>query len=86
MPLDAKAVAINVTIAGPTAPGYLSLWPAGTTQPLVSTINFTAADYALANGAVVPLAVSTPDLAVYFWGSPIPSTVHLILDVNGYFR
>jgi hypothetical protein len=86
VPLDAKAVAINVTIAGPTEAGYVSLWPAGTTKPSVSTINFTTADYALANGAVVALASATPDLSTFFGSWPTRGAVHLILDVNGYFR
>ena len=36
----AVAVALNVTVVAPTAPGYLTVWPAGTTNPGTSNLNF----------------------------------------------
>ena len=87
VPSGAKAVALNVTIVSPNGPGYLTLFPAGTSQPIVSTINFVAGEPALANGAIVPLAAAAPDLAVY---ADVPfvasGQVHVILDVTGYFQ
>ncbi|HYG62506.1 MAG TPA: hypothetical protein VEL74_07980 [Thermoanaerobaculia bacterium] len=84
VPAGAKAVALNVTIASPTNTGHLTLWPAGTTLPTVSTINYNAGEPALANGAIVPLGTSTPDLSArpFLAGG---GTVDLILDVTGYF-
>ena len=84
VPSTANAATLNVTIASPTSGGFLTLWPAGGAQPVVSTLNFTSTDSALANGAIVPLADngSAPDLSVYMGGS---GTVHVILDVTGYF-
>lgn len=81
---QAVAVSLNVTVVQPVATGYLTLWPSGTAQPVVSTINFTPADNALANGAIVPLNVSpgTSEIAV-FNGSP--GGANIILDVTGYF-
>jgi hypothetical protein len=80
----AVAVSLNVTVVTPGSTGYLTLWPSGTTQPVVSTINFTPADQALANGAIVPLAavMGSSEIAV-FNGSP--GATNLILDVTGYF-
>jgi hypothetical protein len=80
----AVAVSLNVTVVTPASTGYLTLWPSGSAQPVVSTINFTPADQALANGAIVPLAtvVGSSEVAV-FNGSP--AATHLILDVTGYF-
>lgn len=86
VPADAKASALNVTITSPTAEGFLSLWPAGGAPPLVSTINFLAGEPALANGAIVPLAVATPDLSVVYGVAGGSHTVHVILDVTGYFK
>lgn len=87
VPADAKAVALNVTVTGPTTDGYLSLWPAGGAQPVVSTINFVTGEPALANGAIVPLAVATPDLSIYYGVGVAGSwSVHVILDVTGYFK
>ena len=83
VPSGAAAVTLNVTVAGPSGSGYLTIWPSGGTQPLVSTINFTSADSALANGAIVPLSANSNDLSVFFGGS---GTVHVILDVTGYFQ
>lgn len=82
VPTGAAAVTLNVTIAGPSGSGFLTLWPSGGAQPLVSTINFTTADAALANGAIVPLSTNTDDLSIFYGGS---GTVHVILDVTGYF-
>jgi hypothetical protein len=82
VPVGAAAVTLNVTIAGPTGSGFLTIWPSGGAQPLVSTINFTTADAALANGAIVPLSANTDDLSIFYGGA---GTVHVILDVTGYF-
>jgi hypothetical protein len=80
----AVAVSLNVTVVSPTSSGYLTLWPSGTAQPLVSIINFVAADV-LANGAIVPLAaaMSSQEVAVFNGSS---GQTHLILDVTGYFK
>jgi hypothetical protein len=80
----AVAVSLNVTVVAPTASGYLTLWPSGTAQPIVSTINFVANDV-LANGAIVPLAaaMSNQELAVYNGG---PGQTNIIVDVTGYFK
>jgi hypothetical protein len=89
VPVGAKAVTINVTIVSPnlsTSGGFASLFPSGAGAPGVSTINFTNADNALANGAIVPLSTNTLDLSVFFNAYNLGSgTVHLVLDVTGYF-
>lgn len=82
VPTTANAATLNVTIANPTSGGFLTLWPSGGSQPVVSTLNFTTSDTALANGAIVPLSTNTQDLSVFCGGS---GTVHVILDVTGYF-
>ena len=84
VPSNAAAVTINVAITSPANPGYLILYPYGITQPLVATINFTTGD-TLSNGAIVPLTAGpTNNISVYseLYGG---GTVHLILDVTGYF-
>ena len=82
VPTSAKAVSLNVTITGATQPSFLTLWPSGGTQPLVSTINFTQNDLALANGAIVGLSTAATDLSVF----NSSGNVHVILDVTGYFQ
>lgn len=81
IPIGALAVFGNVTITGPTAPGHLTIFPAGTPQPVVSTINFQPGQTRANNGIFVlgsNGAISVVD------GQPA-GTVHFILDVAGYF-
>jgi hypothetical protein len=85
IPADARAVAINATVATPGADGNLRLFPAGEPVPLASTLNFAAgrtrANSALATlGAGGQLAVSC-DMPVAPAGA-----AHLVLDVFGYFK
>ena len=82
VPTTAKAVSLNVTITAASTTSWLALWPSGQTMPYVSTINFTNSDPALANGAVIGLSANAQDLSVY----NSTGTVHVILDVNGYFQ
>ncbi len=86
VPTGAKAVTLNLTITSPTADGFVSLWPVGGAFPVVSTINFKAGEAALANGAIVPLAATTPDLASIYGTAGGSATIHLIVDVTGYFQ
>jgi hypothetical protein len=85
VPVGAKAAVLNVTITQPTKDGHLTLWPSGTTKPLVSTLNFAAGEPAIANGAIVPLSANAQDLSVQP-GLSAAGTVHVILDVTGYFE
>lgn len=83
MPSTAKAVSINVTVTNASTSSWLTIWPAGSPKPFISIINFSPADTALANGAIVGLSPGTTgDLAI----QNALGTVHLILDVTGYFQ
>jgi hypothetical protein len=84
IPATAKAVSLNVTITGPTAGGDLSLFPGGTTPPRTSTINF-ATSQTRANNAVLRVA-SDGKATLSVLNGMASGTVHLILDVNGYFQ
>jgi hypothetical protein len=82
IPSTATAVSFNFTITQPTGQGDLRVFPAGGGLPLVSTLNWRAGQ-TRANNAVVGVGASGditvhPDLA--------GGTVHLIIDVNGYFQ
>jgi len=85
VPSDAKTVTVNVTMVGPTQMGYVVVWPAGTSMPAVSNINANAGEPAIANGAVVPIATSSPDLSLAY-GTAGGGTTHVLLDVTGYFK
>jgi hypothetical protein len=82
----AKAAAFNVTIANPTNPGFLIVYPYNIPQPQVSTINWDTGEPALANGAIVPLT-SDPNFNISVFPEIYGGgTVNLILDVTGYFQ
>ena len=82
VPTTAKAVSLNVAITGASSNGYLTLWPSGQTQPITATINFSTADQALSNGAIIGLSTNAQDLSVF----NASNSVHVILDVTGYFQ
>jgi YD repeat-containing protein len=74
---SAQAFALNATVVPPGPLGFLTLWPQGASQPLVSTLN--AGDGAItSNMAIVP----TSNGSVSAFGS---DPTHLILDISGFF-
>src|SRR5262245_3396444 len=79
IPAGAQAVSLNVTVVNPQGVGFLTLYPQGTGQPLVSTLNFVQ-NKTTANAAIVPLGASGGISAV----AGVSGT-DLIVDVNGYF-
>ncbi len=79
LPADATAYSLNVTaVPGENFLGYLTTWPSGQPQPVVSTLNsFTGA--IVANAALVP-AGSNGAISVF-----VTQQADVILDTNGYF-
>jgi hypothetical protein len=78
VPLDAKAVALNVTAVDSAQAGFATVFPCGEPLPTVSNLNVT-------KGQTVPNAViARPDATgkVCVFGS---ATLDLIVDVAGYF-
>ncbi len=88
VPTTAKAAAINITVVQATDNGDLRLFPYQSPVPLASMINFSTIDFALANGAIVPLAnIGGLDISVQTDMPPSSSgNVHLVVDVTGYFQ
>jgi hypothetical protein len=83
IPSDVDAVASNVTVAGQTHGGYLSITRVSTTAPTTSTINFPLGDIR-ANNTVNPLDGSGRLWAIF--KAPSGARTHLIVDLAGYFR
>ena len=76
-PAAATAYVLNATVVPYGALGYLTLWPDGTDQPVVSTLN--ALDGSITNNmAIVP----TSDGKIDAYASGI---TQLILDISSYF-
>jgi hypothetical protein len=78
IPASAHAYSLNFA-AVPKGPlGFLTAWPAGQTQPLVSSLNALTGTIT-ANAVVVP-AGTNGDVNVF-----TTSATDLVIDVNGYF-
>jgi hypothetical protein len=81
VPSTAKAVALNVTVVSPTAPGFVTLYPAGSTRPITTTVNYSAGAVR-SNNAV--LMVPGGQIEVYC--NQASGTTDLVIDVMGYFE
>ena len=77
-----RALALNVTATGATAAGNLRVYPAYSPVPNVSVVNY-AAGQTRAGNVVIGLSPQG-DLAIR--ASQASGTVHVILDVVGYFQ
>src|SRR5262249_14775038 len=82
IPLTAKAISINLAVTQPTVTGNLRLFPTGQAVPTVSSINY-ATGQTRSNNALVPLSALGEMSAFVGQAS---GTVHLVIDVNGYFE
>jgi endosialidase-like protein len=60
---------------------YVSLWPAGSAQPFVATLN-DPQGMIVANAAIVPAGSSSGGVTLYNAG---PAATDVIIDMNGYF-
>ena len=78
LPSAAQAYAFNMTVVPPGSLLYLSTWPAGQTQPVVSTLNDLQGQI-IADAAIVPAGTSG-GISVY-----VSDATNLIIDINGYF-
>jgi hypothetical protein len=76
-PATAQAYVFNATVIPPGGLGYLTLWPDGENQPVVSTLN--AADGSITNNmAIVPTSNGKVDAFAN-------GLTQLILDISNYF-
>ena len=78
IPSNAAAYSLNVTVVPVTTLNYLTIWPSGEGQPVVSTMN-SPDGRVKANAAIVP-AGANGAVSVY-----VTDTTHVILDIDGYF-
>ena len=80
LPATFTALALNVTVADPTAASYLTVFPAGGSVPTASNLNFVG------NQAPVPNAVTVAvanDGRISFYNNG--GNVNVIADVVGYY-
>jgi hypothetical protein len=77
VPANAKAVGLNVTVAAPASPGFLTVFPCTAPLPPTSNLNFAAGQ------TVAAFTLATPggDGAVCIRAS---AAAHIVVDVSGY--
>jgi YVTN family beta-propeller protein len=78
IPSTAAAYSLNVTVVPNKTMGYLTIWPTGEDQPVVSTMN-SPDGRVKANAAIVPAGYQGA-ISVY-----VTDTTNVILDIDGYF-
>ena len=78
IPASAAAYSLNVTVVPQAILGYLTIWPAGQSRPVVSTLN-SLDGRIKADAAIVPAGASGA-ISVY-----VTDTTNVILDIDGYF-
>ena len=85
IPLDARAVAFNVTTVNEGALGDLRVYAADAAVPTASTINFSAGKVRANNGLVV---LGTAGKIAVRNDMPVGSTAttNVLIDVSGYFK
>jgi hypothetical protein len=81
IPTGATAIVANVTAVGPTAQSFMTIWPAGETQPNASSLNYSAGQAPFPNAVTVTLSADGKINAANKNGS-----VHVIIDIAGYYE
>ena len=72
------AVSVNLTAVGPTAEGYVTVWPCGSTKPGTSNVNFVK-DQIVPNAVIAPVD-STGKVCI-----ASSAGTHVVVDINGWF-
>ena len=79
VPVNAGAVALNVTAINPSANSFLTIYPKGATRPNASNLNL-AAGRTVPNMVIVPIGT---DGSITIYNAA--GTTHLAVDVLGWF-
>ncbi len=80
IPNSAQGYSLNFTAVPRPTLGYLSVWPTGKAQPVVSTLN-AVTGVVTANAAIVPAGVTGGGaISVY-----ATDNTDLVMDIDGYF-
>lgn len=75
-----SSVVLNLTATQPTADGHLAVWPAGSTRPVASNINF-APNQTVANAVVAKVGTGGM-VSIY----NAQGSTHVVVDVQGWFE
>jgi hypothetical protein len=78
VPSNVTAAVLNVTVANPSAAGYLTVYPQGSSIPTASNVNYAAGENT-SNRVTVPLS-SNGQISIYS-----SSSTDVVVDVSGYY-
>jgi len=83
IPTTAGAYSLNITVTntGESPFGYIKVWPAGRTEPNVSTLNWSSAGQTVANAAIVPAGSFGTGIQIRAGNA----SADVIIDINGYY-
>lgn len=81
IPSTAKAIALNVTVVGSTAAGFVTLYPAFIPPTGTTTINYSAGQTRADNALMTLNAGQLSAVA-----NQASGTTHILIDINGYFQ
>lgn len=79
VPADATAVVVNITVTGPTGPGYLTAWPAAQPRPTASNVNFVK-NQTVPNMAIVKVG-DAQSISIF---NANAGQVDVVVDIQGY--
>ena len=79
IPADAEAISMNITAVEPSAGGFATVWPCGTTRPLAANLNYPAGR-TTANNVVASIGAGG-SVCVY-----THSDTEFVIDVTGWFN
>jgi hypothetical protein len=86
IPLTAQAAVFNFTVVQAPSDGNLIVYPTGGAVPNTSVLNWANGEFAVGNGAIIPLAGSANDISVYPNMPAGAPSIHFVIDVTGYFQ
>ncbi len=89
VPDGATAIVANVTIVGPTTPGFVAVRPGTATgNPTTSSLNATTSGIVLPNSVTVELpttGANAGQIQLWYQGTTPTATTHLLIDIVGYY-
>jgi hypothetical protein len=78
IPGDAAAAVLNVTVTEPQAPGYVTVFPCGSSLPNAANLNYLAGD-TIPNAVIAKIGAGGK-VCIY-----TTAATHVVVDVNGWF-
>lgn len=83
IPASAKSIAVNLAVTAPESAGFVNLFAGNGAPPDTSAINFATGQTRAGNAVVLLATDGSGRLAIQNLGA---GSVHVILDVTGYFE